>query len=37
VFLDLVQFVAHVVHLGASGAQNINAQFFMLRWVRCGS
>jgi hypothetical protein len=27
--------VGHVVHSGASGTQNIEAQFFMLRWDWC--
>jgi hypothetical protein len=34
VFLHPVGFVGHVVHYGASGAQNINALFFMLGWDR---
>jgi hypothetical protein len=28
--------VGDVVHSGASGAQNVNAQFFMVRWAQCG-
>jgi hypothetical protein len=28
--------MGHVVHYGASGAQNINALFFMLGWDRYG-
>jgi hypothetical protein len=36
VFLHLVRFVSDVVHSGASGVENIDALFFMLRWPPCG-
>jgi hypothetical protein len=28
--------MVHVVHYGASRAGNIDAQFFILGWARCG-
>jgi hypothetical protein len=34
-FLHPVGSASHVVHSGASGAQNIHALFFMLKWARC--
>jgi hypothetical protein len=36
VFLHPVGSVGHVVHLGASGAPNVNALFFKLGWDRYG-
>jgi hypothetical protein len=34
--LHSVGSAGHVVHSSVSGAQNINALFFMLRWSQCG-
>jgi hypothetical protein len=36
VFLHPVRFTDHVVHSSASGARDIDAQFFMLRWTWSG-
>jgi hypothetical protein len=36
VLLHPVGSASHIVHLGASGARNINAQFFMLGWDQYG-
>jgi hypothetical protein len=36
VFFHPVGFVGHVVHCGASGAQNSDALFFLLGWDRYG-
>jgi hypothetical protein len=36
VFSHLVECTSHVVHSGASGAQNMNALFFMLGWEQYG-
>jgi hypothetical protein len=36
VFLNPVEYVGHVVHSSAFGAQTFDAPFFMLRWDRFG-
>jgi hypothetical protein len=36
VFLLPVEVVGDVVHSSASRPRNVNALFFMLRWVWCG-
>jgi hypothetical protein len=35
VFLHPVAYVGHVLHFGASGAQNVDALYFMLEWDQC--
>jgi hypothetical protein len=32
VFLHLIGYVGHVVNFGASGAQNVDALFYVLTW-----
>jgi hypothetical protein len=34
VFLHPVGFVSHIVHSSASGTQNVDTLFFMLRWEK---
>jgi hypothetical protein len=35
-FLHPMGSSGYIVHFGASGAQNVNALFFTLRWAGCG-
>jgi hypothetical protein len=35
-FLHPLGSVGHILHSGASGAQNVNIVFFILVWAQCG-
>jgi hypothetical protein len=37
VFLQSVESVGYVERFGAFGAWNVDAEFFKIRWVQCGS